>query len=376
MTAIPEGAKTAEGEGRDLATAIKAVAESLGIEPTHVGYKLDMSHFRNATGASRAVQTVKIMGWEQEPAADRETIIAANANQSDAAPRREREDRGDREERPRRDREERPRRDRDDRPRGGREDRGAREERPRRDREERPRRDREERPRRDRDDRGDRGERAARAATVSVADLETNEASEFAKVWVEALLGHMDLTGNVSAGNDDGTIRIVVADLDKAGRLIGKRGSTLRSVRRILGIALEKKFDASDVELDIADDKPRAKSRDRDERRDRDDRDDRGGDRKRGRGRGRDGGRDRDRDRDDRRGGGGKFPEDKLRALARRASEKALETGKAVTINLELNSYDRRIVHLEVAEVDGVISQSEERDGNKVVQVVPELLES
>ena len=361
MTAIPEGAKTAEGEGRDLATAIKAVAESLGIEPTHVGYKLDMNHFRNATGASRAVQTVKIMGWEQEPAPDREPIIAANAKQSDAAPRR---DRDDREERPRRDREERPRRDREERPRRDRDDRRASDSKG--DREERPRRDREERPRRDREDRG---ERAARAATVSVADLETNEASEFAKVWVEALLGHMDLTGNVSAGNDNGTIRIVVADLDKAGRLIGKRGSTLRSVRRILGIALDKKFDASDVELDIADDKPRVKTRDREERRDRDDRDDRG-DRKRGRGRG------RDRDRDDRRGGGGKFPEDKLRALARRAAEKALETGKAVTINLELNSYDRRIVHLEVAEVDGVASQSEERDGNKVVQVVPELLEA
>ena len=68
-----------------------------------------------------------------------------------------------------------------------------------------------------------------------------------------------------------------------------------------------------------------------------------------------------------------RYPEEKIKALARRAAEKALETGKTITINLELNSYDRRLVHVEVAEVDGVVSNSEEReDGTKVIQVAPE----
>jgi hypothetical protein len=71
-----------------------------------------------------------------------------------------------------------------------------------------------------------------------------------------------------------------------------------------------------------------------------------------------------------------RYPEAKLRALARRAAEKAAETGKAITINLELNSYDRRIVHMEVAEIDGVGSRSEEReDGVKIIQVYPALAE-
>ena len=43
--------------------------------------------------------------------------------------------------------------------------------------------------------------------------------------------------------------------------------------------------------------------------------------------------------------------------------------------DLKLNSYDRRLVHLEVSEVDGVDSQSEEReeDGEvvKYIQVIP-----
>jgi len=69
------------------------------------------------------------------------------------------------------------------------------------------------------------------------------------------------------------------------------------------------------------------------------------------------------------------LPEEKLRALARRAAEKARESGQTITINLKLNSYDRRLVHLEVSEVEGVDSQSEEReeDGEvvKYIQVIP-----
>ena len=85
-----------------------------------------------------------------------------------------------------------------------------------------------------------------------------------------------------------------------------------------------------------------------------------------GRGRGsRDRGGDRGSDRN-------RYPEDKLKALARRAAEKAADEGKTITINLELNSYDRRIVHLEVAEIEGVESRSEERDdGVKIIQVAP-----
>ena len=64
--------------------------------------------------------------------------------------------------------------------------------------------------------------------------------------------------------------------------------------------------------------------------------------------------------------------EEKLRALARRAAEKAVEEGRSFTIKLELNSYDRRIIHLEVAEIEGVESQSvesEDENGRSVKQI-------
>jgi hypothetical protein len=91
--------------------------------------------------------------------------------------------------------------------------------------------------------------------------------------------------------------------------------------------------------------------------------------------------------RDDRRGpgGGGRFEDrprreeerntvdpDKLRALARRAAEKAIETGKIITIQLKLNSADRRLVHVEIQDMSGVSSRSEFKDGVKYVQVIPD----
>jgi predicted RNA-binding protein Jag len=167
---------------------------------------------------------------------------------------------------------------------------------------------------------------------------------------------------------------------ERAGRIIGKRGATLRAIRFFLRSALEKYGDP-ELDVDVEDPRPREERPEAERREPRGDRGDRG-DRDRG-GRGRDrggrgrdrGGRDRDRDRD--RGPApdrekGEHPPDKLRALARRAAEKARETGKTITINLELNSYDRRIIHLEISDIDGVKSQSEERDGKKFIQVIPE----
>jgi len=177
----------------------------------------------------------------------------------------------------------------------------------------------------------------------------------------------MDVTGAITGTGSDERIHLSVK-VDKAGRIIGKRGATLGAIRHLLSIAIRQAYGELTIDVDIDDDRPREARPDRDS-------DDRGG-RKRGRGRGR--GRDR-------RGGGGeesgRYPEEKLQALATRAAEKARETGQTITINLELNSYDRRIVHLTVAEIEGVQSQSEEReamdgDGNEVVtkfvQVLPE----
>jgi len=216
--------------------------------------------------------------------------------------------------------------------------------------ESRPRRERERKPRRESSD--------------APAGEET-EASKFAVKWFEGVIDALGVEGKVSGTGTDDRVHVRIQPEAKAGRLIGRRGSTLAAVRHLLGLALEQ-FGDFTVDVDVADarDGGGRKSRDRDDRRSKSrDRDDRKGGRKGGR-------KGRGRDRDS--GGGGSFPEDKLKALARRAAEKAADTGKTITINLELNSYDRRIVHMEVSEVDGVSTRSVEKGDKKVVQVIPD----
>jgi predicted RNA-binding protein Jag len=194
---------------------------------------------------------------------------------------------------------------------------------------------------------------------------EPTEASKFAVEWFSTLLGFMDVKGTVTGIGNDERVRVTI-EADKAGRIIGKRGSTLRAIRTVLGSALKNKFGDLIIDVDVADNRDESERPERRERNDRDDRGDRGGRSDRGGRGGERGGRGGDRG-----AASSAHPAAKLEALAKRAGEKAVETNKTITINLELNSYDRRIVHMAIAEIDGVDSRSEERDGKKFVQVMP-----
>jgi|GEM_PF-825362 len=348
---IPEGVTTVAGEGRDVGGAIADAAAKLGIEPKRVKHKLDLNHFRNESGRPVARDTVKIVAW----AAGEDEVIEEPA----AAPREPREARESRDREPRRERD------------GRRGDRGDRRDRPRREAapvdseaalEE--------------GSSSDGGDEPRRGEGLRGAEAGPTEASQFAEQWFSELLKLMDVEGTVTGTGSSERVHLHVK-ADKAGRIIGKRGSTLGSIRHLLRLALEKQFGSLVIDVDVADDRPRDSQDARPERSERrDDRGGRGRDRgSRGRDRG-DRGRDRGerRDRDDRpreSDADREAREAKLKELARRAAEKAVQTGKTVTINLALNSYDRRIVHLAIADIDGVASRSEERDGGKFIQVVP-----
>ncbi len=320
---IPEGVDTVKAEGKDLARAVAAAAETIGVDEKRVEFKLDLDHFRSSTGTSVSKRTVAIIAWDS-PKSDEE--LAAEAESKPEKKKRSRkkddDDGGKRRSKSR---------SRDD-------DRGGRS-----------------KDRSDRSDRGDRKERSRSKDSEGIdPDLEETDASKFALEWFETLIGYMGIEGELKSGGDDERVQIWIS-AERAGRLIGKRGSTLGAIRHLLGLAVKKKFGDLTIDVDVADNRPN-----------------KGGGRsdsdKGGKKRGRRGSRSRD-------GGGSdrnRYPEDKLKALARRAAEKAAEEGKTITINLELNSYDRRIVHLEVGEIDGVESRSEERDdGVKIIQVAP-----
>jgi len=360
---VPEGAHTISVEGRDLKAAIQSASEQLGLHPSQLDYNVDLSHFRTPTGISVARTTVKIIAWGTDrPVSSEPERRAAGGIDRPARPPRESSGEngsGHLEEREQRAHEPR-RHDREGRNGGG---RGRRD----RDRDRDRDRGRGPRPERDRapSDRPPRAEGTAKPELLRGPEPGPTAASDFAQGWFAALLALMDVQGAVAGTGSDQRIHLAI-HADRAGRIVGKRGATLGAIRHLLGLAIEKQFGALTIDVDVGDDRPREEreaARLEREQSDRRRQQERGGDRDRDGGEGP-------------RGEKGRYPPDKLRALARRAAEKAEATGQTITINLELNSFDRRIVHLEVSEMPGVQSQSEERTGDdgrvmKYVQIIP-----
>jgi spoIIIJ-associated protein len=62
---------------------------------------------------------------------------------------------------------------------------------------------------------------------------------------------------------------------------------------------------------------------------------------------------------------------ERLEGLADRSAEKARESGEAVDLN-PMSAYDRRIVHMRLAEIEGVTTQSEGEGDSRHIVVLPE----
>lgn len=62
---------------------------------------------------------------------------------------------------------------------------------------------------------------------------------------------------------------------------------------------------------------------------------------------------------------------DKLRRLAVRLAEEVLRTGEATEIHRELNSFERRVVHMAVSEIEGVYSESIGDGPVKQIRIMP-----
>lgn len=138
--------------------------------------------------------------------------------------------------------------------------------------------------------------------------------------FMKELLEHMDVHGEVSATGDEETISIQIKG-DDLGILIGRRGQTLDSLQYITSLAVNRQGgDWMRINLDIGD--YRAKR------------------------------------------------EDTLRSLAQRAAMKVEATGRRIALD-PMNAAERRIVHQELQEFAGVITQSEGQDPYRRVIVLP-----
>ncbi len=218
-----------------------------------------------------------------------------------------------------------------------------------------------------------------------VRDAEEFEAAQDAEKWLQGLVERMGFEGTVAAEmRDGGAVVLRVSLKDRTPHFVGRRGVTLQAIRHLLEQSVGADYPDKSFQLDVADNRPR---RDDDDRGDRDDRGrGRGRDRDdRGRGRDRDDrgrGRGRDRDRDDRGGRGRRDRDDRgrggdrdeanaarLNKMAHNIGKRVRKTGEAEIVRKELNSYDRRVVHMAIADMDGVGSRSLGDGSHKQIEI-------
>jgi len=181
-----------------------------------------------------------------------------------------------------------------------------------------------------------------------------------AKAWIEALIEKMGFEGKVVARNVKDRTATIAVDSESARFLVGRGGSTLASIQAMLNAAMEDEFGDWTFNIDVQGGRreERGDRGDRGDRRDRRDRGDRRDRRDRGDRRDR---RDRDKcsDRD----------VDDLKRLARRVAESVAESGEAEVIRKPLNSFERRIVHMEISEMDGVATDTVDQDGERKIRI-------
>lgn len=190
-----------------------------------------------------------------------------------------------------------------------------------------------------------------------------------AVAWMNGLLKSMGRQGSVRADRREATVMTFV-DVGEEGRhLVGRGGSTLRAVQYLMEAAVGVKHPGIQFRIDVA--RPEGDARGEDRPRDRDDRprqDDRGP-RRDDRGPRRDDRGPRRDDRGPRRDDRGGNSEQRLKELALKLASKVSETGEPEVIRRELNSYERRLVHTEVANVPGVASRSLGEGTEKRVEI-------
>ncbi|MEC7242115.1 MAG: R3H domain-containing nucleic acid-binding protein [Myxococcota bacterium] len=166
------------------------------------------------------------------------------------------------------------------------------------------------------------------------------------KEWLTEVIAGMDLTGTVTEKMTSSDKVVLGVDVDNAARFIGRKGSTLQGVSDLLAETMGEQFPGINFHISVAD--KRSDSEDR------------------GRGRG------RDRDRDDRGSRTSEKDEAALKRMAQKIAERVLESGESEQIRRTLNSYNRRIVHMTVKEIEGVGSRSLGDGQDKTIELFRE----
>ena len=149
------------------------------------------------------------------------------------------------------------------------------------------------------------------------------------EAWLNNTFDIMGIEANVSA-KSSGNRLIFFIESEQGGQIIGRKGSTLRSIQTLMEETSTKSGYDWTFSLQVAGGEERKERRPRRE------------DRRDGRRENRRGNRD----------------DDNLKRLATKLANKVLESSEPIIIEKELNGYQRRIVHMVIKEFEGVDSES------------------
>jgi spoIIIJ-associated protein len=159
---------------------------------------------------------------------------------------------------------------------------------------------------------------------MSVTDTDTTQIAEHARRFLEGILERMDFDADVEISEQDDRI-ILDIDCDNVERVIGRRGQVIDALQHLVGkVSFRDRAAGTRGKPIVVDaDGYRIKLIER------------------------------------------------LESLAEKMANKALDTGETVSLN-PMSAHDRRIVHMALADFDGVSTRSEGEGDDRHVLVVPD----
>ena len=169
-------------------------------------------------------------------------------------------------------------------------------------------------------------------------DEATIEGAESAQDWLKTLTSLIGIETEVRYDITGDKKATLILDTEQAGRIVGRKGASLQSITYIFNAAMQHNYADWSFNIDVM-----------------------GGQRNES---------EAPRESNDR-GRKGKSDVRKLETRASRLASKVLKTGEALEMFGELNSFERRIVHQTVQQIEGVISKSIEVDGVKKIHIIP-----
>ena len=156
-----------------------------------------------------------------------------------------------------------------------------------------------------------------------MTDTDTTNVAEHARQFLEGILERMDIDADVDISEQDDKI-ILDIDCDNVERVIGRRGQVIDALQHLVGkVSFRDRGGTRGKPIIVDADGYRMKQIDR------------------------------------------------LEALADRMAKKAIDSGTTVELN-PMSPHDRRIVHMALADIEGVSTRSEGEGEDRHILVIPD----